>query len=100
MLHELIDYAAREGIKSDPGFKPKRVRWLLVFDTNGGHLKRNWIFRIKSSCVPRRFALKTWWAIRSPMRPFSTEKFANEEPFHSINRYAKRLKRRLMLCMN
>ena len=35
MLHELIRYARITGIDSEPGFKPKWVRWLLVFDRDG-----------------------------------------------------------------
>jgi len=35
MLHELIQYARTTGIDSEPGFKPKWVRWLLVFDSDG-----------------------------------------------------------------
>ncbi len=35
MLHELVTYARNEGIHSEPGFTPKSVRWLLVFDNEG-----------------------------------------------------------------
>lgn len=35
MLHEIIQYARTTGIDSEPGFKPKWVRWLLVFDSDG-----------------------------------------------------------------
>ena len=36
MLHELIDYAQREGLASEPGFSTRYVKWLIVFDP-GGH---------------------------------------------------------------
>lgn len=35
MLHELIEYAKVAKLNSEPGFKPKCVRWLLVFHGNG-----------------------------------------------------------------
>lgn len=35
MLHELIQYARTAGIDSEPGFNPKWVRWLLIFDSDG-----------------------------------------------------------------
>ncbi|HID76045.1 MAG TPA: type I-C CRISPR-associated protein Cas8c/Csd1 [Planctomycetaceae bacterium] len=31
MLHELVIYARREGLKVQPGFEPETIRWLLVF---------------------------------------------------------------------
>lgn len=38
MLHELIRYAEREGLHSEPGFRPKWVRWLIVFTPDGRFL--------------------------------------------------------------
>jgi CRISPR-associated protein Csd1 len=38
VLHEVIRYAETEGLKSEPGFKHKWVRWLLVFNTSGDFL--------------------------------------------------------------
>ncbi len=38
MLHELVNYAEREGLMVRPGFKPKTVRWLLVFSAHGEFL--------------------------------------------------------------
>ena len=35
MLHELIRYAEATGLKSELGFRPKWVRWLLVIDEIG-----------------------------------------------------------------
>ena len=35
MLHALLDYAKREDLTAEPGFKPKTVRWLLVFSADG-----------------------------------------------------------------
>ncbi len=35
MLHELVEYARREGLSSEPGFGPKWVRWLIVFLPDG-----------------------------------------------------------------
>lgn len=35
MLHELIRYAERTGLTSEPGFKAKTVKWLLIFDSKG-----------------------------------------------------------------
>ncbi|NMC19283.1 MAG: type I-C CRISPR-associated protein Cas8c/Csd1 [Thermogutta sp.] len=38
MLHYLAEYARRENLSVVPGLKPKTVRWLLVFDTQGRFL--------------------------------------------------------------
>lgn len=38
MLHEVIEYARREGLMGAPGFKFKPVRWLLFFDRDGRYL--------------------------------------------------------------
>ncbi|MBX3423670.1 MAG: type I-C CRISPR-associated protein Cas8c/Csd1 [Pirellulaceae bacterium] len=38
MLHELLEYARRENLASEPGFKSKPVKWLLQFTPDG-----NWI---------------------------------------------------------
>ncbi len=38
MLHELIKYAERAGLASEPGFKAKAVKWLLMFDTKGRYI--------------------------------------------------------------
>lgn len=38
MLHTLIEYADRRGLVTEPGFKPKWVRWLLVFNRDGEFL--------------------------------------------------------------
>jgi CRISPR-associated protein Csd1 len=35
MLHQLIEFAQRENLKSEPGFKPKSVRWLILFTPDG-----------------------------------------------------------------
>lgn len=35
MLHEVIEYARRRELLSQPGFKSKPVRWLLFFDRKG-----------------------------------------------------------------
>ncbi|MGN6627261.1 MAG: type I-C CRISPR-associated protein Cas8c/Csd1 [Tepidisphaeraceae bacterium] len=35
MLQELIEYAQREGLASEPGFKTKAVKWVLTFDPSG-----------------------------------------------------------------
>jgi len=35
MLHYLAEYARREGVTAVPGLKPKRVKWLLLFDEAG-----------------------------------------------------------------
>jgi CRISPR-associated protein Csd1 len=35
MLSELIRYAQREGLASEPGFKTKMVKWLILFDPKG-----------------------------------------------------------------
>jgi CRISPR-associated protein Csd1 len=35
MLHQLIEYARRENLASEPGFKPKSVRWLILFAPDG-----------------------------------------------------------------
>jgi len=35
MLHELIAYARREKLDSEPGFKAKFVKWLLMFSADG-----------------------------------------------------------------
>jgi len=39
MLHELVNYAHREGLMVRPGFKPKVIRWLLVFSPEGEFLR-------------------------------------------------------------
>lgn len=39
MLHELLHYARREGIDSEPGFGPRWVRFLIVFDPAGHFLR-------------------------------------------------------------
>jgi len=36
MLQELVDYARQEQLTAIPGFKPKWIRWLLVFSEDGG----------------------------------------------------------------
>lgn len=38
MLHALLDYAQRESLAAEPGFKLKTVRWLLVFSPDGRFL--------------------------------------------------------------
>ncbi len=38
MLHEVIRYAETTGLQSEPGFKPKWVRWLLIFSAAGDFL--------------------------------------------------------------
>ena len=38
MLHALKEYATLENIAAETGFKPKTVRWLLVFSTEGRFL--------------------------------------------------------------
>lgn len=38
MLGQLLQYAEREGLAAEPGFKPKTVRWLLVFSPDGQFL--------------------------------------------------------------
>ena len=38
MLHELVEYARREGLSPEPGFKAKTIRWLLVFSPGGRFL--------------------------------------------------------------
>jgi CRISPR-associated protein Csd1 len=35
MLHELLEYARRENLASEPGFKSKSVKWLLQFTPDG-----------------------------------------------------------------
>ncbi len=35
MLHALLEYAEQAGIDAEPGFAPKRVRWLLQFSPKG-----------------------------------------------------------------
>jgi CRISPR-associated protein Csd1 len=35
MLHQLVEYARRENLASEPGFKPKSVRWLILFTLDG-----------------------------------------------------------------
>lgn len=35
MLHELLEYARREKLATEPGFKSKTVRWLLQFTPDG-----------------------------------------------------------------
>jgi len=39
MLHEVLEYARREGLVGPPGFKFKPVRWLLLFDRDGRYLQ-------------------------------------------------------------
>jgi len=39
MLHEVLEYARREGLVGPPGFKFKPVRWLLFFDRDGRYLE-------------------------------------------------------------
>ena len=41
MLHALMEYATNRGLTSEPGFKPKTVRWLLTFNRNGDYLGAN-----------------------------------------------------------
>lgn len=38
MLELLVRYAEDHGLVAEPGFKPKRVRWALVFDSRGRFL--------------------------------------------------------------
>jgi len=38
MLHALLDYARQEGLTSEPGLKPKTIRWLLLFSPDGRFL--------------------------------------------------------------
>ena len=38
MLHALLDYAQRENLAAEPGFKLKTIRWLLVFSPEGRFL--------------------------------------------------------------
>ena len=38
MLHALKEYAEMMGIESEPGFKPKEIKWLIVFNTNGQYV--------------------------------------------------------------
>lgn len=35
MLHALMEYAVREKLTAEPGLKPKAVRWLLTFSSQG-----------------------------------------------------------------
>ena len=35
MLHILANYASQKGLVTEPGFKPKQVRWAIVFDGRG-----------------------------------------------------------------
>lgn len=35
MLHALVEFANREGIAAEPGFKTKAIRWQLVFTSDG-----------------------------------------------------------------
>jgi len=39
MLHLLRDYALKNTLESEPGFKPKDVRWAIVFDAQGRFLE-------------------------------------------------------------
>jgi CRISPR-associated protein Csd1 len=39
MLHHLISYAHDQGLETEPGFKPKDVRWALCFSSQGKFLK-------------------------------------------------------------
>lgn len=39
MLHHLINYAHDQGLETEPGFKPKDVRWSLCFSSQGKFLK-------------------------------------------------------------
>lgn len=58
MLHAMLDYAHSHQILAEPGFKPKTVRWLIVFsdcgkyvhvvDTTGGDKRSNG--RLFSAC--------------------------------------------------
>ncbi len=38
MLHAIIDYATSRNVLAEPGFKPKTVRWLIVFSSRGEFL--------------------------------------------------------------
>lgn len=38
MLHALLEYAARTDLTVVPGFKPKRIRWLLQFTPTGEYI--------------------------------------------------------------
>lgn len=35
MLYAVVDYARSRGLTAEPGFKPKTVRWLLIFSPKG-----------------------------------------------------------------
>lgn len=38
MLHAMLDYARSQELSAEPGFKPKTVRWLIVFSDRGEYL--------------------------------------------------------------
>lgn len=38
MLHALKEYAEAIGLESEPGFKPKEIRWLIIFDQHGKYI--------------------------------------------------------------
>jgi CRISPR-associated protein Csd1 len=38
MLHALKEYAEAVGLESEPGFKPKEVKWLIIFDDQGHYI--------------------------------------------------------------
>jgi CRISPR-associated protein Csd1 len=38
MLHHLVEYADKQGLKPEPGFLPKKVRWLIMFNSKGKYL--------------------------------------------------------------
>lgn len=39
MLSLLVNYAKANGIVVEPGFKPKRIRWAVVFDSRGKYVE-------------------------------------------------------------
>lgn len=39
MLHAIVDYADSRKVPVEPGFKPKTVRWLIVFSSRGEFLR-------------------------------------------------------------
>lgn len=38
MLHALLEYAKTAGISGEAGFKPKRIRWLMQFSSDGEYV--------------------------------------------------------------
>ncbi|WP_436717770.1 type I-C CRISPR-associated protein Cas8c/Csd1 [Roseiconus lacunae] len=53
MLHELLRYAQREGIDSEPGFGPRWAKFLIVFDAQGNFVR---VLKYEESRRGREFA--------------------------------------------